>query len=118
MMNWTNAEKFCQSKSSHLASVTSSNTSDYISKKLDTRDNWRIWIGGTDQEQEGVWKWTDSSPWNFTNWMRDEPNNFDGRQNCLILQTRTGWGDRQCWFVCSKQQETGDIESSEIIKID
>ena len=117
-MNWTNAEKFCQNKSCHLASVTSKNTSDYVGSEISFPF---VWIGGTDQEQEGVWRWTDSSPWKFKNWMRDEPNNLDGRQNCLV-QSRGGWGDRQCerdyWFLCSKQQETGDIESLEIIKID
>ena len=109
-MNWTSAEKFCQNKSSHLASVTSRNTSDYISKKF-SRRRWHVWIGGTDQDKEGLWKWTDLSPWNFADWEDGSPPDHNEEHNCL-LQSRWGWNDVPCevtgWFLCSKQKETGE----------
>ena len=30
-------------------------------------DQWR-WTSGGDQEEEGVWGWSDGSPWNYTRW--------------------------------------------------
>ena len=107
-MNWTTAEKFCQNMSSHLASVTR-NTSDYLTKA--SRRHWPVWIGGTDQEKEGLWKWTDSSPWNFTNWDEGYPRDKNGKKNCLS-EWPWGWEDLSChrmaWFLCSKQKETGE----------
>ena len=62
------------------------------------------WFGGNDIEEEGVWKWTDNTPWDFTNWVPQEPNDLDGNQDCL--QINWSWDDAGCWvnkpFVCSK----------------
>ena len=30
-----------------------------------------------DKEEEGVWKWSDGSPWEFSRWNKDEPNNVN-----------------------------------------
>ena len=106
-MNWTAAEKFCQNKSSHLASVTSRSTSDYISKKF-SRRRFHVWIGGTDQDKEGLWKWTDLSPWNFADWEDGSPPDHNEEHNCL-LQSRWGWDDVPChvksWFLCSRKKQ-------------
>ena len=66
---WTDAEQFCREKDGHLASVTNLKIHDYIMSKVVKSDHstW-FWVRGTDQEQEGVWKWTDGSDWEFTKW--------------------------------------------------
>ena len=78
-----------------------------------------VWIGATDQEEEGNWNWTDCSPWTFTNWgLRDgeqQPGNSvdqDGAgENCALFPGKkidlTGWNDVPCnirerHFVCAK----------------
>ena len=107
-MNWTSAESFCQNKSGHLASVTSRNISDYVTKEWDRRKK-GVWIGGAGQEKDGTWRWTDSSPWNFSNWWQeDEKETMDGEHNCLAATFMGRWANANCkisaLFLCSKQK--------------
>ena len=107
MLNWTDAEDFCKMKGAHLASVTSTATNDYALKGKDKRRMYHLWIGGSDLEVEGVWKWADCSPWEFTFWRSGEPNNYHGAQDCINYHPEDRrWDDYQCntkaWFLCSK----------------
>ena len=74
---WAEAEQFCNENEAHLASVTSQSIQNYIWSKIEPTGK-SLWIGGSDQDQEGEWKWSDGSEWNFTQWLTNEPNNFNG----------------------------------------
>ena len=66
---WHDAELYCNKEDGHLASVTNKRIHDYIwSKKKLLDKSTEFWIGGTDEEQEGNWRWADGSPWDFTFW--------------------------------------------------
>ena len=67
-----------------------------------------VWIGLTDQKQEGKWEWVNpgGSCSKFTKWTRGEPNN-QGNEDCVVLSMYTGegeWNDRKCnqkvSFIC------------------
>ena len=108
-MNWTDAEDFCRTKSAHLASVTSSAENEYILEGRSNGGIYHLWIGGSDLEEEGVWKWADCSPWNFTYWRSGEPNNFHGAQDCINYHPEDRkWDDYQCnskaRFVCRQRK--------------
>ena len=87
--SWPDAEKFCVNQGAHLASVTSDAIMRHLFDRMKEKGLNNIWIGGTDKDQEGVWKWTDNTPWEFTAWLQGEPNNnvhqTDGEQNCLEM---------------------------------
>ena len=34
-----------------------------------------VLLGGNDIEVEGVWTWTDGTPWDYEDWSKREPNN-------------------------------------------
>lgn len=72
--------------------------------------NGEVWLGATDEEVEGEWRWTDGdlfwlgdragSAQNalFSLWYFREPNNVD-IENCAVLDTRAGaaeWYDFDC----------------------
>ena len=111
--NWTDAEDFCQKAGGHLASEVHSNfTKDYILEGMRTRGLDKAWLGGNDIEEEGVWKWTDCTPWEHSFWAPGDPNNWFGGENCLEVYRRK-WNDARCsdekGFVCSKKICSGRI---------
>ena len=112
---WDESEEICKGKGAHLASVTSKATDDYIT--AESRDKF-TWIGGSDKESEGTWKWSDGSTWEFTNWGTigrnrvQQPNNRPN-QHCLEYQREDWkWNDNHCNtqrnFVCSKKLCSGE----------
>ena len=123
---WSEAERYCQSQGGHLASVTSRKIHNYLNGK-----GVALWVGGTDEDQEGSWFWSDCSDWRFTLWGVmsydtglglgsldvQQPNNGlsgmvwpQGREeNCLQIghRKKEKWHDVVCnerqYFVCSKK---------------
>ena len=59
---WNEAEAFCRQENSHLASITSEAISRYMLEGMNSKGLGVTWIGGTDKDGEGIWKWTDGSP--------------------------------------------------------
>lgn len=51
-----------------------------------------IWIGLTDEVQEGSFQWLDGSPLNYTNWNAGEPNN-SGNEDYAVLLAGGKWND-------------------------
>ena len=109
---WTEAEDFCQEEGGHLASVGSNEIMDYIILGLRRRgfgDRDWFWLGGNDIEKEGVWKWTDCTPWELSFWAPGEPTNSHGYEDCLWHRTQiNNWNDVNCGCcdfaaLCSKK---------------
>ena len=65
--SWEDARTSCQSKGMKMATVSSVWEQEQIDSITSNGDE--VWLGGTDSEAEGDWKWTDGSPVTFTKWM-------------------------------------------------
>ena len=111
MKSWFGAEEHCKEEGGHLASVSTSAIEDYVLNEIEKRGMDWVWFGGNDIEKEGVWKWPDHTPWEFTSWAPGEPNNGGGNQDCLHSYCGHHWDgckwfDGKCIlskaFVCSK----------------
>ncbi|XP_078585808.1 uncharacterized protein LOC144867626 [Branchiostoma floridae x Branchiostoma japonicum] len=71
----------------------------------------RFWIGLSDQNEEGEWKWEDGTPhdtiadWN--NWQLGEPNDNQGGEDCANYGG-SGWNDAPCSsaykFICQLKE--------------
>ncbi|KAI2659828.1 C-type lectin domain family 4 member M [Labeo rohita] len=53
-----------------------------------------VWIGLSDNDEEGTWKWVDGSTLTSGFWRSIEPNGHRG-ENC-VLSSSSGWADYPC----------------------
>ena len=90
---WAEAREICQASatgSGDLASIPDQETNDFLAAAFPAR----AWIGATDEEEEGVWRWSDGSEFGFTNWFTDNP---DGSDHVLFNWPTDGsglWNDQ------------------------
>ncbi|KAI4896072.1 hypothetical protein NFI96_007118 [Prochilodus magdalenae] len=64
-MSWRAARQDCRDRGADLV-IINSKEEQYAKKTF--------WIGLTDEETEGVWKWVDGQPLTQQFWKKDEPN--------------------------------------------
>lgn len=102
-LNWTQAEEMCREKGSHLVVITSQAEQDFI---LSHYNNNEYWIGLTDLEKEGTFKWVDGTPLSYTFWKAGEPNNLI-TEDCAHVSTNGKWNDNFCHWklhaLCEKR---------------
>eukprot|EP00759_Apiculatamorpha_spiralis_P009221 PhF_6_TR15958/c0_g1_i1/m.24870 len=106
---WAEAKKSCAQRSrmgsltGYLATITSKDEAYILTLLTDrfgpgmlTQD---AWLGGSDEEAEGVWKWTTGPEagqnMTFTRWNKGEPNNYN-KQDCLKMYPGGMWDDAYC----------------------
>jgi len=89
---WNDAVKACNNLhfpgGGHLLTVDSTAVNDWV-----LRQPHSIWIGLSDQESEGEWKWESGKPLEKDFWHPGEPNNVDG-EDCAKANA---WSETQNW---------------------
>ncbi|XP_028281159.1 putative C-type lectin domain family 20 member A [Parambassis ranga] len=111
-MNWTNAQQYCREKYTDLATFESM---DDINRLNPTFTYSWAWIGLEDDPKfwkkimannSNSWRWSttgETSKTTFNIWHPSNPNNGDGKENCVIL-TNGKWSDLNCdtekFFIC------------------
>ena len=71
--------------------------------------NDRFWIGLSDVEEEGKWKWHSGEPVNYTRWgtYESEGGNTDAKDYVMTLHF--GWG----WEACEEIYQAGSSQNSQ-----
>ncbi|KAM9342041.1 CD209 antigen-like protein C [Pholidichthys leucotaenia] len=104
--SWDEARRDCRARGADLVVVDTPEEQDFVSQfaKGDA------WIGLTDKEEEGIWKWVDETPLTYSNWRTDQPDNGNGdpqwgEEDCIY--TADAWNDFSCGtslkWICEKQ---------------
>ena len=109
---WTNAKAVCNAKGAQLVKIEAADENDFIKKEFFANEG-DFWIGLTDVETEGDWRWSDGCKLTgYTNWKAGQPNNIKKSQHCGAIKkehfnnrTYDGeWHDNACYvrkqFIC------------------
>jgi hypothetical protein len=86
---WAHAKDRCATFGGQLATVPDEATWTFVQGLAGTA---YLWLGATDEKEEGKWVWVDGTPMQFTAWAEGEPNTGDRSQNYLHIW-HGGWAD-------------------------
>jgi hypothetical protein len=90
-MYWSNAESEAVTWGGHLVTIKDSLEQDWLRTTFGTTSGY--WIGFTDQDIEGIWKWTSGESVTYTNWAGGEPNNWGDEDYAVMNWAGNNWND-------------------------
>ncbi|XP_016018525.2 CD209 antigen-like protein 2 isoform X1 [Rousettus aegyptiacus] len=100
---WKASVSACEDMRAQLVIINNTEEQKFL-KSWDAKNNKRAWIGLSDQNNEGSWKWVDDTPLRLSFWKEGEPNNI-GDEDCVELNG-DGWNDSICnadyFWICEK----------------
>ncbi|XP_008401130.1 macrophage mannose receptor 1-like [Poecilia reticulata] len=97
--NWIDARSYCQEKFTDLATIENKEDMEELkdlATSLGRRDT--AWIGLF----FNIWSWSmsDSAFYqqdkDFSNWASDQPDNYNGAENCAEMHSNGYWNDGSC----------------------
>ncbi|XP_059411028.1 CD209 antigen-like protein C [Carassius carassius] len=104
--SWSDSRQYCRDRGADLVIINTEEKQRHISSLVKER----VWIGLSDIENEGNMKWVDNSPLNQGFWLKGEPNDQGGTEDCIELMPSNpvlnNWNDLPCSekkeFICEK----------------
>ncbi|XP_055367119.1 CD209 antigen-like protein E [Betta splendens] len=97
---WQDSRTYCQQFGTDLVIINSLEEQEFI-QALPLR----VWIGLTDAETEGTWKWVDGTLLgSLSYWAAGEPNDLGGAEDCGEVVWNRYWNDESCdhqdYWIC------------------
>lgn len=104
-IDWHAAKEKCESLGGHLVTITSKEENDFIVEQISKGSSLYYWLGATDEEVEGTWKWVTEEEWDYTNWREGQPDNTKKYEHYLMMyqenRLRGLWNDEN--VACTEQ---------------
>ena len=94
--SWYAAKVLSEKRGGYLVAVNTAAEEAFLREWTDYA---ALWIGATDEGNEGKWRWISKDPFNYSNWYPGEPNNYigpweDGEQFAMFREGKEGgWND-------------------------
>ncbi|XP_018520435.2 CD209 antigen-like protein E [Lates calcarifer] len=102
---WRDSRNDCLQRGADLMIINSKEEQEFM-----RRFKQLTWIGLTDRETEGTWRWVDGTLLNTSYWATGEPNSYQGRdEDCGEIRfygSENSWNDASCtsqkYWICEK----------------
>lgn len=97
--SWKEARKLAEALGGHLATISDENENTFVGKLARKNGAGNVWIGLSDEANEGSFIWVTGEPLAFTKWRSGEPNNNSAEQtpeNYAVIATSSAaneWND-------------------------
>jgi Lectin C-type domain len=103
---WQDALESCESWGGSLVNIESREEDTFLGQRVQTS----FWIAASDRVQEGRMLSSGGDPLAFFNWTAGQPDDFQGREDCVVKTTPAGtWNDRPCGnviaYVCERSPD-------------
>ncbi|XP_026128108.1 C-type lectin domain family 4 member A-like [Carassius auratus] len=95
-LSWSDSRQYCRDRGADLVIINTEEKQRFISSLVSEK----VWIGLSDRENEGVMKWVDNSTLKQGFWLKDEPNDYNGNEDCIELnynREKPGWSPLNDW---------------------
>ncbi|XP_062571892.1 macrophage mannose receptor 1-like [Saccostrea cucullata] len=121
--SYFSAEGHCRTLGAELASIHSHDELEFILSLQRMNNTEDLWIGLKRVTHRGIkrWEWSDKSPVDFVLWKKNEPDNSQLNENCVVMSGFKGfWDDNPCLeqngFVCKKRNSPIKLNDSRVNK--
>ena len=84
---WMDAAEYCERLGGHLVTITSAGENEFVYRMFGI-DGVNLWLGATDRDREGEWRWVTGESWTYNNWSkinRPQPDNAGRGQNYAVF---------------------------------
>ncbi|XP_077098919.1 C-type lectin domain family 4 member M-like [Siphateles boraxobius] len=95
--SWTESRRDCRERGADLIIINNREEQDFVENMTGSAI---VWIGLTDSDVDGTWKWVDGNTLTSGFWASGEPNG-GRRENCVVtvaVPTKPEWGNRVGWL--------------------
>ncbi|KAF7686735.1 CD209 antigen-like protein C isoform X2 [Silurus meridionalis] len=107
--SWAESRQYCREKGADLVIIKSRENQEFIIQQIGK--DYQLWIGLSDIETEGKWKWVDGTELTSGTgfWYNGEPSNSGNNEHCAEMwkfPDKMAWNDRPCSeqskWICEK----------------
>ena len=91
-ISWLDAKMAAENLGGYLVTITSAEEQSKIQALISGRSS-SYWIGASDHETEGTFRWVTGEPFVYENWDANEPSNSGGQNYVQIYQSNYMWDD-------------------------
>ncbi len=90
-LTWEEAAAEARKMGGHLAKIETEQELIFLTNFW--KDKNYFWLGATDKDEEGVWKWSDGTPVTRSYWDKGQPSNGDGKEHYASMRPGGKWND-------------------------